>query len=43
MSIEVIAQVRLIIDTDDPLYAKDEATEMLNQVVTDIEHIEVKR
>lgn len=42
MSIEVIAQVRLIIDTDDPVEAEDTATERLNEVVVDIEHIEVQ-
>lgn len=42
MSTEVIAQVRMIIDTDDPQEAEDTATELLNTVVIDIEHIEVK-
>ncbi len=39
---EVVAQVRLILSADSAADAEDTATRILNDVVLDIEHIEVK-
>lgn len=39
---EVLAQVRMFVSSDDATGAEDAATAILNEVVSDIEHIEVK-
>lgn len=39
---EIVAQVRMILTADSDVEAEDAATEILNTVVLDIEHIEVK-
>lgn len=39
---EIIAQVRMFVSSTDATSAEDAATQILNEVVSDIEHIEVK-